>query len=81
MRKMDLLDKRFWTYMQIMPHIDTTKVKSPEKLFQFNWEKDENNDKIKKDLDEKTKAIKQFFEHQRQAKMEREKQMEEQNNG
>ena len=81
-RKMDLVDKRFWTYLQIMPHIDTKKVKTPEKLFQFEFEKAENNDKLKKDLDEKTQAIKQFFEHQRKAKEEqRKKQQEEQNNG
>lgn len=81
MRKMELIDKRFWTYMQIMPHIDTKKVKTPEKLFQFDFEKAENNDKIKKDLEEKTQAIKQFFEAQRKAKELREKQKEEQNNG
>ena len=67
-RKMDLVDKRFWTYLQIMPHVDTKKLKSPEQLFKFNWETAENNEKLKKDLDEKTQAIKQFFEHQRKAK-------------
>ena len=70
MRKMELIDKRFWTYMTIMPHIDTKKVKSPDGLFKFEWETTENNEKHKKDLEQKTKLIKGFFEHQRKAKEE-----------
>lgn len=72
MRKMDLIDKRFWTYVSILPHIDGKKIKSADKLFQFDWEKGMNKDKYQKDLDDKTEAIKAFFEAQRKAREERE---------
>ena len=33
-------EQRFWTYLTIAPHIDGKKIKGPEDLFEFTWEKD-----------------------------------------
>lgn len=39
--KSRLLEKRLWTYLTIAPHIDCKKIKSPQKLLPFEWEKSE----------------------------------------
>ena len=73
-RKMELVDKRFWTYLTILPHVDGKKIKSPESLFKFDWEKGKK-DKYAEDLEKKSEFIKAFFEAQkkrRQAKEEEE---------
>lgn len=41
-----LIEKRLWTYLAIAPHIDTKKIKSPQKLLPFDFEK-KNYDKEK----------------------------------
>lgn len=41
-RKADLVTQRFWTYLTIAPHIDAKKIKRPEDLVPFDWEKHEN---------------------------------------
>ena len=81
-RKMELVDKRFWTYLTILPHVDGKKIKSPDKLFKFDWEKGSKKD-YERDLEGKSEYIKQFFAAQRKAREEQEKKkaMEEQNNG
>ena len=71
-RKVELIDKRFWTYLTIMPQVDGKKIKSPEQLIRFNWEAEEKKNKYQNDLDKKTKAIMDFFKAQEQAKKERE---------
>ena len=39
--KSHLLEQRLWTYLTIAPHIDCKKIKSPQKLLPFDWEKSE----------------------------------------
>ncbi len=51
----EMEDKRFWTYMQMSPHIDLKKVKSPEKLLPFPWEKDKNRKKVQSDVERESK--------------------------
>ena len=55
-KKKEQMEKdRFWTYLNILPHIDGKKLKSPENLITFPWEMAEK--KKKQDLDfEKAKA-------------------------
>ena len=79
-RKMELVDKRFWTWLTICLHIDSKKIKSADQLFKFEWEKGEKS-KAEKDLKEKEEYIKKFFEAQRKAREERVKQKEEQEDG
>ena len=64
MRKMELIDKRFWTWLTICPHIDSKKIKSADQLIKFDWEKGKKN-KYQEDLDSKTEYIKAFFDNQR----------------
>lgn len=55
--KSDMIEKRFWTYLQICPHIDSKKVKSPEDLLPFPWEKDEKKQRNLKELENNRFAI------------------------
>lgn len=54
LRERGMENDRFWTYLTILPHIDSSKLKSPDKLIQFPWEKDRNKKtaeaKMKKDM-------------------------------
>lgn len=59
--KADMTEKRFWTYLQILPHIDGKKVKSPEKLLPFPWEKETERENNLKFMDDNKDAIKAFF--------------------
>ena len=59
--KADMVEKRFWTYMQILPHIDGKKCKSPEKLLPFPWEKDTEKQNTMKFMEDNKDAIKAFF--------------------
>ena len=52
--KKDMINQRFWTYMNVVPHIDTKKCKSPEKFIPFEWEK---GDKMKNREDELNKHM------------------------
>ena len=59
--KKEMLDKRFWTYLQIMPHIDTKKCKSPEELLPFEWEKETIKKRKEDDLNKNMYAIKNMI--------------------
>ena len=58
-RKSDLITQRFWTYLTIAPNIDTKKVKSPEDLVPFEWEK--RGEEAKKKIEEITPAVVKFL--------------------
>lgn len=58
-RKNELVTQRFWTYLTIAPQINTKKVKSPEELVPFDWEKKE--EEAKKKLDKDTPAALAFL--------------------
>lgn len=59
--KADMVDKRFWTYMNILPHIDGRKIKSPEKLLPFPWETEAKKQDSIKFMEDNQDAIKAFF--------------------
>jgi hypothetical protein len=51
-RKQELVDKRFWTFLTISPHIDGKKVKEPEDIVKFDFEKgqkERRQEKFEKD--------------------------------
>ena len=54
-KREDLEYQRFWTYLTIAPHIDSKKIKGPEDIIEFTWEKDEKKTKA----EEKLKADRQ----------------------
>lgn len=59
--KTDMVEKRFWAYLNICPHIDGKKVKGPEQLIPFPWEKESKKDAAIKFMDDNKDAIKAFF--------------------
>lgn len=59
--KADMVEKRFWTYMTIWPHIDNKKIKGPEQLFPFPWEKEQKKQDNIKFMEDNRDAIRAFF--------------------
>lgn len=59
--KADMAEKRFWTYLTICPHIDSKKVKGPEDLLPFPWEKEDKKQNALKFMDEHKEGIRAFF--------------------
>lgn len=59
--KVDLVEKRFWAYLNICPHIDNKKIKGPEDIIPFPWEKENKKKDALKFMDEKKDAIAAFF--------------------
>lgn len=49
--KAEMIEKRFWAYLLISPHINTKKCRTPEALLPFDWEKKEKQKKEMKKLD------------------------------
>lgn len=70
--KADMTEKRFWTYMQILPHIDGKKIKSPEKLLPFPWEKEQQKQDSIRFMEENKEAIKAFFQKAKEKTQENE---------
>lgn len=59
--KSDMVEKRFWTYMTICPHIDSKKVKGPESLLPFPWEKENKKKDAIKFMEKNKQGIMSFF--------------------
>lgn len=60
-KKKEQMEKdRFWTYLNILPHIDGKKLKSPENLITFPWEAEEKKKLSEAEL-EKSRAIFEKF--------------------
>ena len=57
----EMVEKRFWTFLQVMPHIDHKKVKKPEHLVKFQWEEKELKAKANEDLKNNLYAIKNMI--------------------
>lgn len=51
-------EERLWAYVGIMPHIDGKKVKGPEQLVPFPWEKGMKQKKIEENLKNNEYAVK-----------------------
>lgn len=52
-------EKRLWTYLDMLPHIDSNKVKGPADLIPFPWE--DKDKKKEKDLEQNTAAAVAFL--------------------
>ena len=50
-KREEMEEQRFWTYLQMAPHIDSKKIKGPEDLFEFTWETDKRKDEAKKKME------------------------------
>ena len=51
-------EQRLWTYINIMPHIDGKKVKSPDKLLPFPWDQQNKKKKAEEGLKNNMYAVK-----------------------
>jgi len=60
-KKAEMVEKRFWTYLQIMPHVDGKKLKKPEQLVSFEWEKGEVKKRAEEDLKNNMTGIKSLI--------------------
>ena len=60
-KKESLEMDRLWTYLNISPHIDTKKCKSPDKLLPFPWEIQDKKEKQIKELENNRFAIKNMI--------------------
>lgn len=59
--KQDMEKSRFWTYLNIMPHIDTKKCKSPQDMFPFDWEKEAIRIDLEKDAALREETLRKFM--------------------
>ena len=59
--KKDMVNQRFWTFMNVMPHIDTKKVKTPDDFIPFEWGKSNKKERKHKELDNNVIAAKNLF--------------------
>jgi hypothetical protein len=59
--KVDMVEKRFWAYLNICPHIDSKKIKGPEDFLPFPWEKESKKEASLKFMEENKEAIMAFF--------------------
>lgn len=59
--KAEMVEKRFWAYLNICPHIDSKKIKGPEDILPFPWEKDNKKEAAMKFIETNNEAIKAFF--------------------
>ena len=51
-------EQRLWSYIEVMPHIDGKKVKGPESLLPFPWEKEVRKKRVEENLKNNLYAVK-----------------------
>ena len=54
-------EKRLWTYLSILPHIDGKKLNRPDKLMPFPWEAEQKKKKAEEELKNNQYAIKNLI--------------------
>jgi hypothetical protein len=59
--KQEMEEKRLFTYLSILPHIDGKKINSPEKIYQFYWETKNERD-YQKEIKENTEKLNEFLQ-------------------
>ena len=57
----DMEASRLWTFLSIVPHIDTKKVKSPKDLMMFPWEEEQSRREAEASLLRDKEAAEKFF--------------------
>lgn len=66
--KNEMATERLWTYLNIMPHIDSRKCKSPEKMLPFPWEKEQKEKVALADINKNKEAILKVFGKKKEEK-------------
>lgn len=60
-RRSDLEEKRLFTYLEMLPHLDPKKKRTPEDILPFPWETREKKANAAKDLKDKQEMIMATF--------------------
>lgn len=60
-KKEELMEHRLWAYIGVAPHVDTKKIKGPDDLISFEWEKNSKKERAEKDLKDKDALIKRIL--------------------
>ena len=60
-KKEQMESSRLWTYLTILPHIESKKIKSPVDLFPFPWEIEEITLERKKTFDNALEKYDKFI--------------------
>lgn len=55
--KEEMEQKRYWTYLTILPHVDGKKIKNPQDLITFSWE----TEKVEKERLDQLEKDKEMF--------------------
>jgi len=66
--KVDLVEKRLFTYLNMLPHITSKKVKSPSDILPFDWEIKEKKEKVKKEVEANQHKLREFLESAQEIK-------------
>ena len=59
--KEQMESSRLWTYLSILPHIDSSKINSPSKLYVFPWETEQQELQDKTELNNMAKELPELF--------------------
>lgn len=59
--KVRLEEQRLWTYLTILPHLDSKKKVKPEDILPFTWEADTKKKRAEEDLKRKAALIKKII--------------------
>lgn len=54
-------EERLWTYIQVLPQIDGKKIKGPDQLIPFPWEKEVKKKRTEENLKNNTYAVKNLI--------------------
>ena len=60
-RKEELETDRLWTFLNVLPHIDSKKCKTPDKLMPFPWEAEEKKNRQLKEIENNKFAFKNMI--------------------
>lgn len=60
-KRENMESSRLWTFLSILPHVDTKAVKSAQDLILFPWEAEEENQKAKEAIERDRDIAERFF--------------------
>ena len=60
-KRQNMEEKRLWTYLSILPHIDGKKIKSANDFYSFPWEVEEDKASAEKDIELNADKLEAFL--------------------
>ena len=62
-KKEEMESSRLWTYLSILPHVDSKKLQSPRDLYMFPWEEEQAKAEADEAILRDTEAFEQFIDN------------------